>query len=108
MRFQAVLRIPFTHVIRKRVPSFPFNKHGPAANDWRNALKGNDRIGLMKLFHAFLTKALPTNGGTDGGTDGGMDGGADGGTDGGTDGRTDGRTDGWTDGWTDGRKGRTD
>ena len=29
------------------------------------ALKGNDRIGLMKLFRAFLTKAFPTNGQTD-------------------------------------------
>ena len=25
-----------------------------------NALKGNERIGLMKLFFAFLTEALPT------------------------------------------------
>merc|ERR1739838_18039 len=29
-----------------------------------NALKGNDRIGLIKLFLAFLTKALPTHGPT--------------------------------------------
>ena len=48
-----------------------------------NALKGNDRIGLTKLFLAFLTKALPTDGRTDR--------------------RTDGRTEGWTDGRTDGR-----
>ena len=49
-----------------------------------NALKGNDRIGLMKLFLAFLTKALPTDGPTDGPMDGP------------TDGRTDRRTDGHT------------
>ena len=30
----------------------------------QNALKGNDRIRLMKLFLAFLTKALPTEGRT--------------------------------------------
>ena len=30
----------------------------------RNALKGNDRIGLIKLFHAFFTKALRTDGPT--------------------------------------------
>ena len=78
MRFQAVLRIPFTHVIRKRVPSFPFNKHGPAANDWRNALKGNDRIGLIKLFRAFFTKALHTDGPTDRRTDRRTDGPTDG------------------------------
>ena len=34
------------------------------------ALKGNDRIGLMKLFLAFFTKALHTYGPTDGRTDG--------------------------------------
>ena len=37
------------------------NKQGPAANDaslWPNVLKGNVRIGLMKLFRAFFTKAL--------------------------------------------------
>ena len=32
------------------------------------ALKGYDRIGLMKFFLAFLTKALPTDGGTEGRT----------------------------------------
>jgi len=31
-----------------------------------DALKGNDIIGLMKLFLAFLTKALPTDRPTDG------------------------------------------
>ena len=34
------------------------------------ALKGNDRIGLMKLFRAFLTKALHTYRRTDRRTDG--------------------------------------
>ena len=33
-----------------------------------NVLKGNDRIGLMKLFLASLTKALPIDGPTDGWT----------------------------------------
>ena len=33
-----------------------------------NAQKGNDRIGLTKLFLAFLTKVLPTDGPTDGWT----------------------------------------
>ena len=33
------------------------------------ALKGNDRIGLMKLFRAFFTKALHTDRRTDGPTD---------------------------------------
>ena len=35
-----------------------------------NALKGNYRIGRMKRFLAFLTKALPTDGRTDGPTEG--------------------------------------
>ena len=38
-----------------------------------NALKGNDRIGLMKVFLAFFTKALHTDGPTDGRTDGRTD-----------------------------------
>ena len=33
-----------------------------------NALKGNDRIGLMMLFRAFFTKTLHTDGPTDGHT----------------------------------------
>ena len=47
-------------------------KQVPAANAMLrpNALQGNDRIGLMKLFFfAFLTKALATDGPTDVPTD---------------------------------------
>ena len=45
---------------------------GPNGIKRPNALKGNDRIGLMKLFRAFFTKALQsiTDGLTDGRTDG--------------------------------------
>ena len=38
-----------------------------------NALKGNDKIRLMKLFSCILTKALPADGWTDGRTDERMD-----------------------------------
>ena len=33
-----------------------------------NTFKGNDKIGLMTLFLAFITKALPTDGRIDGRT----------------------------------------
>ena len=39
-----------------------------------NAFKGNDRIRLMKIFLAFLTKAIPTDGSTEGPTNGPTDG----------------------------------
>ena len=69
-------------------------------NGIKKALKGNDRIGLMKLFPAFFTKALQKH---DRRTDGPTDRRTDGRTDGLTDRRTDGRTYGQKDGRTDGQ-----
>ena len=62
---------PKTRPSGQRCVLMTLKRHKKAS--WAHALKGNDRIGLMKVFLAFFTKALHTDGRTNRRTDGRTD-----------------------------------